>query len=71
MTEPQLHQSETPMTPLDTVTRGFNPHAAPAIETPAQSQPITPNPSVQQVPPEVWARMSTSQRKYWRKRHLN
>jgi len=29
ITEPVLPQSETPMTPLDTVTSGFNPHAVP------------------------------------------
>jgi len=29
MTEPLLAQLETPMTPLDTMTHGFNPHAVP------------------------------------------
>ena len=33
MTEPLLPQSETPMIPLDTVTRGFNPHAVPATQS--------------------------------------
>ena len=34
MTESLLPQSETPMTLLDSVTRGFNPHAAPTTSTP-------------------------------------
>ena len=48
MTEPLLHQSETPMTPLDTVTRGFNPHAVLTMETPTedQSQPTPPSPQL-------------------------
>ena len=40
MIEPLLPQSETPMTPLDTVTRGFNPHAGPTED---QSQPTPPS----------------------------
>jgi len=39
MTEPLLHQSETPMTPLDTVTRGFNPHAVPTTMTEPSPEP--------------------------------
>ena len=48
MTEPLLPQSETPMIPLDTVTRGFNPHAGPTMETPTedQSQPTPPSPQL-------------------------
>ena len=38
---------------------------------PTQSQPTPPTPSQQQLPPEVWARMSNSQRKNWRKRNSN
>jgi hypothetical protein len=33
MTEPLLPQLEIPMSPLDTVTHGFNPHAVPTLES--------------------------------------
>ena len=51
MTEPLLPQSETPMTPLDTVTHGFNPHAVPAIQPPPKPQP-TLQPDI-----HVWSQM--------------
>ncbi len=43
MTEPLLPQSETPMTPLNIVTRGFNPHAVPSLTEvpPTQSLLLT------------------------------
>ena len=72
MIEPLLPQSETPMTPLDTVTSGFNPHAGPTtietssiptMETLAQDRTnIT--------KPDNWAQMSKKQRKNWYQRKL-
>jgi hypothetical protein len=46
MTEPLLPQSETPMTPLDTVTSGFNPHAVPTY-VPLPQEPENPTPAKQ------------------------
>ena len=56
MTEPLLPQSETPMTPLDTATRGFNPHAVPTCQT-------------QSSLPDNWSQMSKRARKHWIQHH--
>ena len=56
MIEPLLPQSETPMTPLDTVTRGFNPHAVPTRQT-------------QSSLPDNWSQMSKRARKHWIQYH--
>ena len=54
-------------------THGFKHHSLPKTDPPSEppSQPILPTPSQQELPPEVWARMSNSQRKNWRKRNSN
>jgi len=84
MTEPVLPQSETPMTPLDSVTREFNPHAAPTTET--QFQPTAPSPQsvTSIVPPPTlpdqiqpttipkpanWHDMNARQKSNWLKRN--
>ena len=53
-------------------THGFKHHSLPTIESSSEplSQPTPPTPQ-QQLPPDVWARMSNSQRKNWRKRNSN
>jgi hypothetical protein len=78
MTEPVLPQSETPMTPLDTVTSGFNPHAVPSTETsPLMTEPLLPQletPPDQSQPtsipkPAHWNKMSARAKTNWRNRN--
>ena len=80
MTEPLLPQSETPMTPLDTMTRGFNPHAVPTTETLSEPNPPSPQLMAPVTPPPIppdqarpyhitkpdnWAQMSKKQKQNW------
>ena len=52
-----------------TETYEFKPHSVPTMETPAQSPPTPSEPSRQQLPPEIWTKMTNIQRKNWRNRH--
>jgi hypothetical protein len=51
MTEPVLPQSETPMTPLDTVTSGFNPHAVPTASEFPPTHPSIPTDIIEEAEP--------------------
>jgi hypothetical protein len=60
MTEPLFPQSETPMTPLDTVTRGFNPHAVPTTTEFPPTHPLIPTDTIEEAEPLLLPQLVTS-----------